>query len=136
LPVALADLSKKNEFGITLVSLNESFRKKWEPYSASYKERISSLKKLHEKGIKTWVSIEPYPTPNIIDQDFNEILEKLAFVDKIIFGRLNYNALVSAYKGKTEYYNELAQKVIDFCSKNSIEYHIKDGTMVKEKVTA
>ena len=74
LPQELADLSKENEYGITLVSLNEEFRHNIEPGSAPYKERISSLKYLHEKGCKTWVSIEPYPTPNFINQDINEIL--------------------------------------------------------------
>ncbi len=37
------------------------------------------------------VSIEPHPTPNIMDQDLGAILESVDFVDKIIFGKLNYN---------------------------------------------
>jgi DNA repair photolyase len=128
LPNELIKLSDCNEFGITLVSLDEGFRQKWEPNSAPYKERIKSLKYLHDKGIKTWVSIEPYPTPNIIDQDFDEILESIGFVDKIIFGRLNYNKLVSAYKDRIEYYNELSDKVVTFCKKNKKDWHIKEGT--------
>ncbi len=128
LPKELATLSENNEYGITLVSLDESFRQKWEPNSAPYTERIKSLKYLHDNGIKTWVSIEPYPTPNIIEQDFDEILKVIGFVDKIIFGRLNYNKLVSSYKNRIEYYNELSDKVIAFCKKNKTEYHIKEGT--------
>lgn len=129
LPIELAKLSKENEYGITLISLNEKFRKEMEPNSAPYKKRIDSLKKLHKKGFKTWVSIEPYPTPNIIDQDFDKILESVSFTDKIIFGRLNYNKLVTSYKGYKEYYNDLAKKVISFCKKNKKKYHIKDGTL-------
>ena len=72
-------------------SLDENFHKEFEPGSASYKDRIDSLKHLYDKGFKTWVSIEPYPTPNIIRQDLMKILEAISFVDKIIFGRLNYN---------------------------------------------
>ena len=34
LPSELMELSKKNEFGITLISLNNNFRKKYEPYSS------------------------------------------------------------------------------------------------------
>ncbi len=86
LPVRLADLGKENEVGITLISLNEMFRQKYEPFSAPYKERIDCLRTLHDRGLKTWVSIEPYPTPNILDQNFSEILETVSFVDKIIFG--------------------------------------------------
>jgi DNA repair photolyase len=133
LPDELSNLSKNNSYGITLISLDEEFRKKIEPGAAPYEDRINSLYKLHEKGCKTWVSIEPYPTPNFIDQNFDDILNKIKFVDKIIFGRLNYNKKVSEYDHYKDYYNELAYKVINFCNKNNIEYHIKNGTITNEK---
>lgn len=125
----LQSTNKKNEFGITLISLDENYRKEFEPGSAPYKERIKSLKKLHKLGFKTWVSIEPYPTPNIIEQDFSEILESIQFVDKMIFGRLNYNKLSTSYQNHKQYYNDLSQQVINFCEINNKEYHIKDGTL-------
>lgn len=134
LPKELASLSKDNSYGITLISLNEEFREKMEPGSAPYKDRIESLKYLHDNGCKTWVSIEPYPTPNFIEQDFEEILKAVSFTDKIIFGRLHYNKKVSEYKDYKKYYNELANKVIDFCEKHNIEYHIKNKTITDEKV--
>ena len=40
LPRELAHFSPNNEYGITLVSLNEDFRKEMEPGSAPYKDRI------------------------------------------------------------------------------------------------
>ena len=128
LPIELVHLSKENEYGITLVSLNEDFRKTMEPNTAPFIERVNSLKALHDAGCKTWVSIEPYPTPNIIDQDFDEILKAVSFVDKIIFGRLHYNKDVTAYRKHKEFFNELANRTIDFCVKNGKEYHIKSGT--------
>jgi DNA repair photolyase len=131
LPLELSKLGKDNEFGITLVSLNEDFRKKYEPFSAPYKKRIKSLYELHKKGIKTWVSIEPYPTPNIIDQNFDSILKEINFVDKIIFGRLNYNKMVTSYKKKNEFYNKLSEEVIKFSNIGNKKYHIKDGTYQK-----
>jgi len=131
LPKKLATLSSKNEYGITLISLNEKFRKEYEPNSASYKKRIESLRYLHEQGCKTWVSIEPYPTPNIIDQNYLEILESVSFVDRIIFGRLNYNKQVTAYKGYREFFNHLSEETISFCTKHKIDYHIKDGTITE-----
>ena len=106
-----------------------NFEKTIEPNAAPYFERIRSLKSLHEKGCKTWVSIEPYPTPNIIEQDLLEILRTVNFVDKIIFGRTNYNPEVTKYKGMKDYYNELGKQVITFCLENRIKYHIKRGTM-------
>jgi DNA repair photolyase len=131
LPYELSNLSKENEYGITLVSLNENFRREYEPFSASYTDRINSLRALHQLGMKTWVSLEPYPTPNIINQDFTKILESINFVDKIIFGRLNYNSLASNYKDVRNYYNILSDKVIDFCLKRNINYHIKKGTVTE-----
>jgi len=133
LPVHLVDISKKNEYGITLISLDEDFRKKIEPNAAPYTERIESLLNLHKRKCKTWVSIEPYPTPNIITQDIENILSELKFVDKIIFGRTNYNKEVTAYKNHKEFYNQQTQKVIDFCTKYNIQYYIKEGTVTKNK---
>lgn len=131
LPKTLAILSKNNEYGITLISLNENFRREMEPNSAPYLERIMSLRQLHDAGCKTWVSIEPYPTPNFIEQDFSKILDAISFVDKIIFGRLNYNSKVSAYKDYKAFFNKLSQEVIDFCTKRNKQYHIKNGTMTE-----
>ena len=129
LPLALADLSPENEYGITLVSLDEDFRKEMEPNTAPFEERIQALKALHDAGCKTWVSMEPYPTPNFIEQDLETILEAISFCDKIIFGRLNYNKKVSEYKGYKEFFNNCAEAVIEYCETNNKKYHIKDGTI-------
>ena len=130
LPVELAKLSYENEYGITLVSLDEGFRREFEPNTAPYQERIKSLRFLHEAGCKTWVSIEPYPTPNFIEQDFNEILQSISFCKKIIFGRLNYNKKVSEYKDCKAYFNDLSNQVIKYCHENGKICHIKEGTVV------
>lgn len=129
LPLTLSELSRDNEYGITLVSLEEEFRREMEPYSAPFSERIKALKRLHDAGCKTWVSIEPYPTPNFIVQDLRTILKAVDFCDKIIFGRLNYNKKVSEYKQYKQFFNECAQIVIDYCQAKNIDYHIKDGTI-------
>ena len=110
----------------------EKFQKKVEPFAASTENRIKSLKFLHDHGIKTWVSMEPYPTPNVIKQNLTEILEKVSFVDKIVFGKWNYNAVTSNFKGYKTFYNDCAYEVIRFCRKRGIEYHIKDGTTDRE----
>lgn len=129
LPVVLANYSKDNEYGITFISLDESYRKKVEPGAAPYNERLTALKVLHNQGCKTWVSVEPYPTPNLITQDLNSILEAISFTDKIIFGRTNYSKEISSYKLHKQFYNEQATKVIKFCEDRHIDYHIKDGTV-------
>ena len=132
LPIELSNFSKKNEYGITLISLNEDYRMKTEPNASPYKNRIEALKNLHEVGCKTWISIEPYPTPNIIEQNIFEILNAISFVDKIIFGRTHYNKMISEYKNHKQFYNNEAKKVISFCQDNNIAYHIKTGTLTDE----
>jgi DNA repair photolyase len=134
-PKTLKNIKKygvNNEYGITLVSLDKKFKDKYEPFSASYKKRIEALKYLHNKGLKTWVSMEPYPTPNLSDdQDLNDILKEISFVDKIVFGKLNYNVEVSDFQENREFYEKCADTVISFCDNNGIEHHIKDGTKKK-----
>jgi DNA repair photolyase len=132
LPTELLRTSKINEYGITLVSLHESFKKKYEPYATAYKERIAALKKLHDNGFQTWVSVEPFPTPNIDDTGIDAVLDAVSFVDKIVFGRLHYNKLVGEWPAYQDFYNEAAQKVIDFCKKNKKKCHIKTGTYVQD----
>ena len=132
LPIELAELPLRNEYGITVVSLSESFREEYEPGAAPIQDRITSLEDLANRGCYTWVSIEPFPTPNIHEQDLLELLHRVSFADKIIFGRLHYNKAVSQFKGYQKFYNECAKVVIQFCEQNGIAYHIKEKTL-KEK---
>lgn len=129
LPKELAEYSKENEYGITFISLNENYRKDMEPNASSYAERLASLKYLHDNGCKTWISMEPYPTPNLIEQELIPILEAVSFTDKIIFGKANYSKEVSNYKHYKKFYNEQAEIVIDFCKDRNIEFYIKNGTI-------
>ena len=129
LPIKLAEQSNMNEYGITLISLDEDFRKRIEPGAASYADRIDALKTLSDRGCKTWVSIEPYPTPNLIQQDLTEVLDAVSFANRIIFGRTNYNKDISAYTKHRAFYNEQADTVVQFCKERGISYHIKNGTM-------
>lgn len=132
LPIELADLSDANEYGITLVSLNEDFRNRYEPNAAPYVDRIDALKRLHERGCKTWVSMEPYPTPNLVEQKLSDVLDAVSFVDKIIFGRTNYSREVSAYPDHKYFYNVCTVEVVNFCKAHNINCHIKDGTFTED----
>ena len=129
LPIELADFSRENEYGITLVSLTEAFRKRMEPHSAKYKDRLAALQALHDRGCRTWVSIEPYPTPNLVQQKLEKILDAVAFTDRIIFGRTNYSKEVTAYPQQKDFYNQCALQVIQFSDEHGIAYYIKDGTL-------
>jgi len=134
---------QNNEYGITLVSLDKDFKKRFEPFSASYKVRIESLRKLAENGLNTWVSMEPYPTPELDETAANieKILKNISFANKIIFGKFNYRKIVptkktlAVWKNNIEFYEEMVKKVISFCEKNAIKYHIKFGTPLSKNIT-
>lgn len=132
LPECLADTrvySPENEYGITLVSLDEDYRKRMEPGAAPCNKRLAALKALHEAGSKTWISMEPYPTPNLLEQDLTALLAAVSFADKIIFGRTNYSKEVSGYSKHKAFYNECAATVVAFCEAHGIDWHIKKGTL-------
>ena len=120
--------SRDNEYGITLTSLNLDYKLEWEQYSSPYERRIKSLKRLSLNGKKTWVSIEPYPTPNMVVQDLEEILNKVDFVDKIIFGQMNYVPLAKEFKDREFFYRECVAEVVQFCHERNIAHHIKENT--------
>jgi len=69
----------------------------------------------------------------MVDQEYAPILEAIGFVDKIIFGRLNYNVEASSYKTHKEFFNGLAEQTIEFCQERNIEYYIKKGTQLPKK---
>lgn len=131
IPIEMA-LYQGNEYGITLVTLDETFREKWEPGAAPLTYRLNRLKWLHDNGLKTWVSMEPYPTPNILVQDISKLLESVSFVDRIVFGRMNYNTKVTECVDYAGFYRDAAEKVKDFCRQHGIECVIKEGTVRHE----
>ena len=123
LPDELADenkYSKQNTYGISLISLDEDFRKQWEPGAAPYSDRIAALKKLSGKGLQTLVHMEPYPTPNIIQQELIEILEAVSFADTIQFGGWNYNNLPKQFPEYEKFYKSKAVLVKQFCKEHNI----------------
>lgn len=128
LPATLAELSKANTYGITLVSLDEGLRETMEPGAARIADRLAALRALHDAGCKTWVSMEPFPTPNVFEQELQPILEAVSFVDHIVFGRVHYDKRASAYRDLDAFYHDAAAQVRRFCDEHGISCHIKAGT--------
>jgi DNA repair photolyase len=122
LPAELADarFDRRNTLGISLVSLDEGFRRRFEPGAAPYSERIAGLARLHAAGCRTLVHIEPYPTPSIVRQDVGPLLEAVAFVDELYFGGWNYSSLPGEIAGRERFYGEQARIVSAFCRRHRI----------------
>ncbi len=124
LPEALADRRRfpaENTHGISLVSLDESFRREWEPGAAPYGERIAALRRLHEAGRRTLVHMEPYPTPGIFEQDLDAILAEVAFADHLYFSGWNYSPRVRQDRVTEAFYREQARTVRRFCAQHGID---------------
>jgi DNA repair photolyase len=122
LPAELAGarFGRDNTLGISLVSLDEGFRSRFEPGAAPYRDRIAALERLHAAGCRTLVHIEPYPTPNIVRQDVVPLLESVAFVDELFFGGWNYSSLPGASADREAFYRSQARIVRAFCQTHHI----------------
>ena len=114
--------------GMTVISLDEDFYKKWEPNALPPKQRIKKLKACHDRGTFTWISMEPCPPPQIWEQDVGELLEAIRFVNLIIKGRWQYNPIARSEDARKAYARIMAE-VDDFCKNNGIRCHIKSETM-------
>ncbi|MFW5928291.1 MAG: radical SAM protein [Thermoplasmatota archaeon] len=80
------------DVGFTITSLDDEFRKKFEPNSPSFSKRLSAVKKLMENDIDVWVFIGPL-LPYFNDKDeelirLSETLDSLG-VDEIYLDKLN-----------------------------------------------
>lgn len=127
----LGSLHPDNQYGITVASLEEGFRREWEPGAPPVELRIEGLRRLADQGARTWVSVEPYPTPNLDPGAGNPIplLEELAFIDKFIFGQLNYVSEATKYlKADPDFYLRVALKVQSWCEAHGKLLHIKSST--------
>jgi DNA repair photolyase len=122
IPEEALQLSHENQFGITLVSVDEDFRKRYEPGTAPYPARIAGLRRAHDLGFHCFVNMEPYPTPNIWQQDVLRVLEAVDFVDEIRLGQLNYNDVVKQYPGWRAFYRQTGVIARDWCGVRGIQY--------------
>ena len=127
LPGELADRERfpcDNTHGISLVSLDEGFRREWEPGAAPHAERIAALRRLHDEGRRTLVHIEPYPTPSIFEQDLSEILAEVKFADHLFFGGWNYSSRVSQDRAAEAFYRRQSSTVKRFCAQRGIDCEV------------
>lgn len=73
--------------GISMNSLDDSFRKDMEPAASSVAQRIDALKQLHESGIPTYAFLSPI-FPGITD--ITQLVHTVApYVEEICFENLN-----------------------------------------------
>ena len=101
-PLVLRDIDifkkfNKLEVGITITTDDERIRKVFEPEAPSLEARINTLKRLHERGLKTYAFIGP-----VLPMNPEVLCERIIrSVDYVFIDRMNYIS-------KTEYiYSQL-----------------------------
>jgi DNA repair photolyase len=129
--IKVAILSKVDTFwdrnirtGMTIVSDNDDFSKRFEPNAKPFSFRLKSLLDAHANGFYTWVSIEPYPTPNKFEQSFSDLLSKIDFVDFMIFGKWNYDKTTN----DREFYSRIVAMFNRYCAEQGIRHFVKSET--------
>jgi DNA repair photolyase len=106
-----------DEFATTLTFLDEQKSLQWEPGAASPEERIESLRKAHELGIKTWVSLEPVIEPA---KSIEIIRQTHTFVDLFKMGLLNYHP-----RGKEIDWHKFLLDCVATLKQYGCQYYIK-----------
>lgn len=108
---------ERDAFASTLTSLDEEFSLKWERGAASPGDRIATLRRFHDAGIFTWVSLEP-----VLDTaaTLQIIRETHRFVDLFKIGRVNYVDLT-----KTTDWRRFTADVLQVVSDVGARHYIK-----------
>ena len=77
----------RDAFASTLTSTDDAFSQKWERGAALPADRMATLKAFHDRGIFTWVSLEP--TLNC-ESSLDIVRRTHEYVDLFKVGRANY----------------------------------------------
>lgn len=110
-------LTSKDAYATTLTCLHEPDSLHWEPHAALPKERINALKKAHELGIETWVSLEPVLYP----QETKCLVEiTKGFVGHYKVGVLNYHP-----HGKSVNWKQFGFEMKRIMDNEGIHYYFK-----------
>lgn len=107
----------KDAFATTLTSLDDKFSKKWESGAALPNDRIEAIKRFYDRGIFTWVSLEPTLD---VDASLAIIQKTHSFVDLFKIGRVNYMPMT-----KTTNWEDYTHRIIDLCDKLGVNHYIK-----------
>lgn len=101
-----------------LTTLDPDFSRKWERAAALPASRIAALKRFHEHGIFTWVSLEPTLD---VDASLAIVRETHGFVDLFKIGRANYLKEIT----RTTDWEDYTLRMIDLCQKLDVRHYIK-----------
>ena len=117
---ALHDLdvfTPADRFATTMTLLDPTQSAEWEPLAALPEDRIYTLAAFHNRGIPTWVSLEPVLDPAAALQI---IRETFTFVDLFKIGKLNHHPLADLID-----WRGFAIAAIELCESLHVRYYVK-----------
>jgi DNA repair photolyase len=110
-------LDERDAFASTLTCLDETESLRWEPNAALPNDRIATLRKFHNVGIPTWVSLEPVLNPEVSLEIIRRTHE---FVDLFKVGKLNYHPLAQSMD-----WADFGHQAIELLKSLGKDYYIK-----------
>lgn len=118
---ALADLEffrpARDAFASTLTSLDDAFSLKWERGAALPGDRIATLRSFHDRGIFTWVSLEPTLS---VEASLAIIEHTHKFVDLFKIGRANYLPMTNSTD-----WRDYTLRILDLVARLGVKHYIK-----------
>jgi DNA repair photolyase len=107
----------RDAFASTLTSLDDRFSKKWESGAAMPGDRLAALRAFHERGIFTWVSLEPTID---VESSLAIVDATHGFVDLYKVGRVNYLDIT-----KTTDWEDYTHRMVDKLQRLGKAHYIK-----------
>lgn len=109
--------SNRDAFATTLTSLDDDFSLKWERGAPLPGERIEVLKKFHDAGIFTWVSLEPCLSA---EASMEIVRQTYGFVDLYKVGRTNYLPMTQSTD-----WEDYCHRMVDLLQEMGVKHYIK-----------
>lgn len=108
----------RDAFASTLTSLDAAFSRKWERAAALPSDRLRALRTFHERGIYTWVSLEPTLD---VEASLSIVQATHQYVDLYKVGRANYLKEVTRCTDWRDY----TLRMIDLLQRVGAAHYIK-----------
>jgi DNA repair photolyase len=105
-------------FASTLTSLDDRFSRKWERGAADPADRIAALRAFHERGIFTWISLEPTLD---VEASLAIVDATHEFVDLYKVGQANYLKEIT----RTTDWRDYTLRMIDKLQRLGKKHYIK-----------
>lgn len=109
---------ERDAYAASLTSLDGAFSRLWEPDAAMPWDRIETLRRFYERGIFTWVSLEPTLDA---DASVSIVKETHEFVDLYKIGKANYVKKVSDRIDWADY----TRRVTEVCRALEKRHYVK-----------